>query len=60
MRTEVIRCDVCGKVHDVQYWIPADWIEIRQSDGYGNDESKHFCSTTCIRKWVDDKDAKRI
>ena len=52
MRSEVINCDGCGKAHDAQYVLPAEWVEIAKRDGFGNDESMHFCSKTCLIKWA--------
>lgn len=52
MRSEIIKCDTCTKEHDAQYVLPNEWVEIRKRDGFGNDESMHFCSKTCLIKWA--------
>lgn len=52
MRAEIIRCDTCTKEHDARYVLPNEWAEIRKSDGFGSDESMHFCSKTCLIKWA--------
>jgi hypothetical protein len=52
MRSEIIRCDTCTKEHNAEYVLPEPWVEIVKRDGFGNDESMHFCSKTCLIKWA--------
>lgn len=54
MRQEIIRCDTCKKEHDAQYMLPDEWIVISKADGFGNDESMHFCSKSCLITWANE------
>lgn len=52
MRSEIIRCDTCTKEHNAEYVLPEPWVEIAKRDGFGNDESMHFCSKNCLVEWA--------
>jgi hypothetical protein len=56
MRVEVIKCDMCKKEHDTQYYIPAEWITMTQRGKYNDGDDQHFCSKACLITWASEGD----
>lgn len=40
------------KSRNAEYVLPEPWVEIVKRDGFGNDESMHFCSKNCLVEWA--------
>lgn len=50
-RKEIIGCDVCGAMHDVQYVLPDSWIAVLQT----GQETQHFCRDECLAIWLQNR-----